>query len=72
MGLIYSRLHNLNLEIFEEHVALWEGMKSVGGVALANDNSQLTALAHHRALLGKITDALVRLSIGIEYPADLI
>ena len=47
MGLIYSRINNPNLEIFEDRVALWEGMK--GAVSFASGMAAITTtlLATH-------------------------
>jgi len=47
MGLIYSRLNNPNLEIFEDRVALWEGMKEAHSFASGMAAIATTFLATH-------------------------
>ncbi len=48
MGLIYSRLNNPNLEIFEDRVALWEGMKDAYSFSSGMAAISTTLLATHR------------------------
>jgi methionine-gamma-lyase len=48
MGLIYSRLNNPNLEIFEERVAMWEGMKDAYSFSSGMAAIATTLLATHR------------------------
>lgn len=47
MGLIYSRLNNPNLEIFEERIALWEGMKEAYSFSSGMAAIATTLLATH-------------------------
>ncbi len=47
MGLIYSRLNNPNLEIFEDRIALWEGMKEAHSFASGMAAIATTLLATH-------------------------
>jgi len=47
MGLIYSRINNPNLEIFEDRVALWEGMKDAYSFASGMAAIATTLLATH-------------------------
>jgi methionine-gamma-lyase len=47
MGLIYSRLNNPNLEIFEERIALWEGMKDAYSFSSGMAAIATTLLATH-------------------------
>jgi methionine-gamma-lyase len=47
MGLIYSRLNNPNLEIFEDRVALWEGMKDAYSFSSGMAAIATTLLATH-------------------------
>ncbi|MEI6107147.1 MAG: aminotransferase class I/II-fold pyridoxal phosphate-dependent enzyme [Opitutae bacterium] len=46
-GLIYSRINNPNLEIFEERVALWEGMKDAYSFSSGMAAIATTLLATH-------------------------
>lgn len=48
MGLIYSRLNNPNLEIFEDRIALWEGMKSAESFSSGMAAIATTLLATHQ------------------------
>jgi methionine-gamma-lyase len=48
MGLIYSRINNPNLEIFEDRVALWEGMKDAYSFSSGMAAIATTLLATHR------------------------
>jgi methionine-gamma-lyase len=47
MGLIYSRINNPNLEIFEDRVALWEGMKDAYSFSSGMAAIATTLLATH-------------------------
>lgn len=47
-GLIYSRLNNPNLEIFEDRVAIWEGMKDACSFASGMAAIATTLLATHQ------------------------
>jgi methionine-gamma-lyase len=47
MGLIYSRINNPNLEIFEDRVALWEGMKDADSFSSGMAAIATTLLATH-------------------------
>ncbi|MBI5693129.1 MAG: aminotransferase class I/II-fold pyridoxal phosphate-dependent enzyme [Verrucomicrobia bacterium] len=47
MGLIYSRLNNPNLEIFEDRIALWEGMKDAYSFSSGMAAIATTLLATH-------------------------
>ena len=47
MGLIYSRINNPNLEIFEDRVALWEGMKDAYSFSSGMAAIATTVLATH-------------------------
>ena len=47
MGLIYSRINNPNLEIFEERVAVWEGMKDAYSFSSGMAAIATTLLATH-------------------------
>jgi methionine-gamma-lyase len=47
MGLIYSRLNNPNLEIFEDRIALWEGMKDAYSFSSGMAAIATTFLATH-------------------------
>ena len=47
MGLIYSRINNPNLEIFEDRVALWEGMKDACSFSSGMAAIATTLLATH-------------------------
>lgn len=47
MGLIYSRLNNPNLEIFEERIALWEGMQDAYSFSSGMAAIATTLLATH-------------------------
>jgi methionine-gamma-lyase len=47
-GLIYSRINNPNLEIFEERVALWEGMKDAYSFSSGMAAIATTLLATHQ------------------------
>ena len=46
-GLIYSRINNPNLEIFEDRVALWEGMKDAYSFSSGMATIATTLLATH-------------------------
>ncbi len=48
MGLIYSRINNPNLEIFEDRIALWEGMKSAESFSSGMAAIATTLLATHQ------------------------
>ena len=48
MGLIYSRINNPNLEIFEDRVALWEGMKDAYSFSSGMAAIATTLLATHQ------------------------
>jgi methionine-gamma-lyase len=48
MGLIYSRINNPNLEIFEDRIALWEGMKDAYSFSSGMAAIATTLLATHR------------------------
>jgi len=48
MGLIYSRINNPNLEIFEDRVALWEGMKDACSFSSGMAAIATTLLATHQ------------------------
>jgi methionine-gamma-lyase len=48
MGLIYSRLNNPNLEILEERIAMWEGMKDAYSFSSGMAAIATTLLATHR------------------------
>jgi methionine-gamma-lyase len=48
MGLIYSRINNPNLEILEDRLALWEGMKDAYSFASGMAAIATTLLATHR------------------------
>lgn len=48
MGLIYSRLNNPNLEIFEDRVALWDGMKEAHSFSSGMAAIATTLLATHQ------------------------
>jgi methionine-gamma-lyase len=48
MGLIYSRINNPNLEILEDRVALWEGMKDAYSFSSGMAAIATTLLATHR------------------------
>jgi methionine-gamma-lyase len=48
MGLIYSRLNNPNLEIFEDRLALWDGMKEAHSFASGMAAIATTLLATHQ------------------------
>jgi len=48
MGLIYSRINNPNLEIFEDRVAVWEGMKDAYSFSSGMAAIATTLLATHR------------------------
>jgi len=48
MGLIYSRIKNPNLEIFEDRIALWEGMKSAESFSSGMAAIATTLLATHQ------------------------
>jgi len=47
MGLIYSRINNPNLEIFEDRVAVWEGMKDAYSFSSGMAAIATTLLATH-------------------------
>jgi len=47
-GLIYSRINNPNLEIFEDRVALWEGMKDAYSFSSGMAAIATTLLATHQ------------------------
>ncbi|QYM78322.1 PLP-dependent transferase [Horticoccus luteus] len=47
MGLIYSRINNPNLEIFEDRVALWEGMRHAQSFSSGMAAIATTLLATH-------------------------
>lgn len=47
MGLIYSRLNNPNLEIFEDRIAVWEGMKDAYSFSSGMAAIATTLLATH-------------------------
>src|ERR1035438_4880035 len=47
MGLIYSRINNPNLEIFEDRVAIWEGMKDACSFSSGMAAIATTLLATH-------------------------
>jgi methionine-gamma-lyase len=47
-GLIYSRINNPNLEIFEDRIALWEGMKDAYSFSSGMAAIATTLLATHR------------------------
>ncbi len=47
MGLIYSRINNPNLEIFEDRVALWEGMRDAYSFSSGMAAIATTLLATH-------------------------
>ncbi len=47
MGLIYSRINNPNLEIFEDRIAMWEGMKSAESFSSGMAAIATTVLATH-------------------------
>jgi len=48
MGLVYSRLNNPNLEILEERVAVWEGMKDACSFSSGMAAISTTLLATHQ------------------------
>lgn len=48
MGLIYSRINNPNLEIFEDRIAMWEGMKSAESFSSGMAAIATTLLATHQ------------------------
>jgi methionine-gamma-lyase len=48
MGLIYSRINNPNLEIFEDRIALWEGMRDAYSFSSGMAAIATTLLATHR------------------------
>jgi methionine-gamma-lyase len=48
MGLVYSRLNNPNLEILEERVAIWEGMKDACSFSSGMAAISTVLLATHR------------------------
>lgn len=48
MGLIYSRLNNPNLEILEDRLAMWEGMKDAYSFSSGMAAIATTLLATHR------------------------
>jgi methionine-gamma-lyase len=68
IGLIYSRINNPNLEIFEDRVALWEGMKGACSFASGMAAISTALLATHNpgdemivcAPVYGGTDALIR------------
>jgi methionine-gamma-lyase len=48
MGLIYSRINNPNLEIFEDRIAAWEGMRSAESFSSGMAAIATTLLATHQ------------------------